>query len=80
MEKSRLLVKKIVEIPVDLGKYGGKSKVYCLEETTITRNFVSQYPTVQVQLRKLPNDYDINKEGKEKITDLSNSLGYSLFY
>ena len=25
MEKSRILIKKIVEIPVDLGKYGGAS-------------------------------------------------------
>ena len=56
-EKSRKLIKKIVKIPVDLGKYGDtsnskdsigekKNHFYCLEETCITRMYMNKYPTV----------------------------------
>ena len=80
IEKSRKIIKKIVKIPVNLGKYGEAKHFYCLEETCITRMYMNKYPTVQVQLRKLPSDFDITLAGsKDKITDLSNSLGYSLF-
>ena len=55
MEKSRLLIKKVVRIPVEYGKYGGTKHFYCLEESTLTRSYLSKYPHVQVQLRKLSN-------------------------
>ena len=48
-EKSRKLIKKIVKIPVKLGKYGDSSDTghfYCLEETCITRMYMNKYPTV----------------------------------
>ena len=45
-EKSRLLVKKIVKVPVEYGKYGGSSHFYCLEEATLTKSYMSKYPQV----------------------------------
>ena len=51
---------------------------HCLEETTITKNFAQRFPTVQIQLKKLPDDY--LSGGKSKIQSLQTALGYSLFY
>ena len=45
-EKSRALVKKIIQIPVEYGKYGGPSHFYCLEEVSITKSYLSKYPRV----------------------------------
>ena len=43
-DKSRALIRKMVWVPVDLGKYGGQSGFYCLEEVNLTRNFMQKHP------------------------------------
>ena len=63
-ERARLLVRSIVKIPINYEKYkkdDDASHILCLEETTIEKNFVSQYPTVQIQLRKLPRNFTLDQ-------------------
>ena len=72
-EPSRLLVRSVVKLTAEDGH-----EFHCLEEATITKNFAQAFPTVQIQLKKLPDDY-LNG-GKSKIQSLQTALGYSLFY
>ena len=34
-DRSSIKIKKLIKIPVNLGKYGGDTGFYCLEETSI---------------------------------------------
>ena len=79
-EKSRLLIRSIVKVPVADAKKKEDEFIWCLEEATITRNFSQPQPMVQIQLRKLPDDFGPDSQSKDKISELRNALGYSLFY
>ena len=78
-EKSRLIVKSIVKLPVEQ-KQGGFRHIYCLEEASITSNYSHPQPSVQIQLRKLPEDFNFESKFSNEIGSLANELGYSLFY
>ena len=56
-EKTRLLFKKLVWVPAEMGKYG--KGFYCVEETYVTSKMNPKYPDCQIYLRKMDKDFDI---------------------